>query len=313
MNTSVLFLIFNRPECTQSTFEQIRKAKPKKLYISADGPRLNNHSDFQNCRTVLEIVSKVDWQCEVKTLFRKENLGCKLAVSEGISWFFENEEEGIIIEDDCFPSLDFFWFCESMLKYYRYEYKVSSIVGTNFLDGRKFGPASYYISKYADIWGWATWRRAWSKYDVTINYWNDYKKTDKWKRLHKTKSERLYWEKCFDSVNDGKCNTWDYQWVLTNFYYSSLTIVPNYNLIQNIGFGNSATHCSQSVCIKNLHKLKIEKIKEINYTHCLDINHRADELYFRRVHNYSFFENFLRLYNRLFNIISSKNFNFSRQ
>jgi hypothetical protein len=84
LNTSVLFLIFNRPECTQSTFEQIRKAKPKKLYISADGPRLNNHSDFQNCRTVLEIVSKVDWQCEVKTLFRKENLGCKLAVSEGI-------------------------------------------------------------------------------------------------------------------------------------------------------------------------------------------------------------------------------------
>src|SRR4051794_16793681 len=120
VRSPLLFIIFNRPDTTQKVFDQIKKAKPTRLYVAADGPRITRTSDYILCKQTRNIVNDIDWDCEVKTLFREKNLGCKEAVSSAITWFFENEEEGIILEDDCLPADSFFKFCDLLLEKYRF-------------------------------------------------------------------------------------------------------------------------------------------------------------------------------------------------
>ena len=113
LSTAVLFLVFNRLDTTKEVFKAIRKAKPSRIYIASDGPRKIKNNEADKVKEVRSyIINNIDWQCDVNTLFREENLGCKIAVSTAIDWFFDNEEQGIILEDDCFPSQSFFWFCE---------------------------------------------------------------------------------------------------------------------------------------------------------------------------------------------------------
>src|SRR5437868_1770003 len=152
MKSPVLFLIFNRPDTTCQVFEQVRKARPGKLYIAADGPRSGNISDIELCRQARLVTQKVDWDCNVRTFFSDENKGCKAAVSTAINWFFDAEEEGVILEDDCLPSDTFFYFCDAMLERYRFDSRVSTITGTNLQDGKKWGTASYYFSQFSNIW-----------------------------------------------------------------------------------------------------------------------------------------------------------------
>ena len=170
LTTPVLFLVFNRPDTTEKVFEAIRQAKPQKLFVAADGPRGNRLGEKEKCEQVRKIATTVDWDCEVKTLFREKNLGCKFAVSSAIDWFFKNVEEGIVLEDDCLPSQSFFWFCQELLERYRNDERVMLIGGNNrgvdFLKNH-----SYFFSKYVQIWGWATWRRSWEKYDSKIRKW----------------------------------------------------------------------------------------------------------------------------------------------
>ena len=144
-NTPILFVIFNRLDTTFKVFEKIREIKPKKLYIAADGPRKQIEGENEKCAKVRSIETLVDWDCEVKTLFQSENLSCGPAVSTAISWFFNNEEQGIILEDDCLPNTSFFHFCEEMLNYYKENETIMHIGGTNFQDGRMYGKADYYF------------------------------------------------------------------------------------------------------------------------------------------------------------------------
>ena len=157
LQTPVLFLIFNRPDTTEKVFDAIRAAKPLRLYVASDGPRANQSGEDQIVNKVREISTSVDWSCEVKTLFQKENLGCKKAVSKGITWFFEQEKQGIILEDDCLPHPDFFVFCENLLEHYADNKHVWAITGDNFQNGQKRGEGSYYFSRYNHVWGWASW------------------------------------------------------------------------------------------------------------------------------------------------------------
>ena len=154
MHSPVLFLVFNRPETTRQVFEAIRTAKPPRLYIAADGPRLEREGERASCEEVRKIALEVDWECDVNTLFRVENLGCKRGPSEGISWFFEHEDEGIILEDDCLPDQSFFSFCEELLERYRNDTRIMAISGNNFQHGRKRTEYSYYFSRYFHGWGW---------------------------------------------------------------------------------------------------------------------------------------------------------------
>ena len=262
-NTPILFLVFNRPDTTQKVFAKIREARPPKLYIAADGPRTD--AEAIKCQEVRSIAGKVDWDCEVITLFREKNLGCGPAVSQAITWFFEHEEMGIILEDDCLPDISFFHFCETMLEYYRDDRRVWHIGGANFHDTIKQGKKSYYFSMFSHIWGWAGWRDRWQKYRFDIqsydlkksipNYSNDL-------RIQK------YFEKRQHQVVSGKINTWDYQYLFAMWENNGLAIVPNVNLVTNIGFGIGATNTGidndlNNIPVKNMHEIvHQEEIKQ---------------------------------------------------
>lgn len=280
LNTPVLFLIFNRPDTTKIVFEAIRQAKPKQLFIAADGPREGRPDDARRCELVRQIASQIDWSCEVKTLFRDSNLGCKLAVSSAIDWFFSHVEEGIILEDDCLPNKSFFPYCTELLKAYRANDQVMHISGTNFQFGQKRGNASYYFSNYFHVWGWATWRRAWRLYDVNLIELDTFLAKNKIVNILKLKSEQQYWTKVFNDVKRGEVNTWDYQWLFSIWANNGICITPNVNLISNLGFGADATHTVE--LDTRLANLKIEEMREIIHPGKISINHLADRFTFQK-------------------------------
>jgi hypothetical protein len=242
MNTPILFLIFNRIDTTQKVFDVIRGIKPKLLFVAADGPRVGREGEKEKCEEVRNIIKQVDWDCEVKTLYRGENLGCGKAVSGAITWFFENVEEGIILEDDCLPDISFFQYCEELLEKYRLEDKVYMISGNNFLPEYLKLNESYYFSNYPHIWGWATWRRAWKEYSFDMDGLSLFIRENKIARISTQREIRKYYLEKFKEVKDGKIDTWDYQWTYTIWNNKAYSISPNDNLISNIGFGLAGTH-----------------------------------------------------------------------
>jgi hypothetical protein len=241
-NTPILFVIFNRPETTRKVFEQIKLLKPSRLYIAADGPRKNNETDKENCEQARSVINLVDWECKTVTLFRDENLGCGKAVSGAINWFFKQEEEGIILEDDCFPDSSFFHFCRTLLEYYRNDERIMHIGGANFQRGNKRGTASYYFSANVHVWGWATWKRAWKKYDFDVSDVEDFISKNKIQKYYSDTVIRDYWQAIFRNMKQHKIDTWDYQWLYSVWNNGGLAIIPQVNLISNIGFGGDATH-----------------------------------------------------------------------
>jgi len=293
LNTPVLFLVFNRPETTSKVFETIQQAKPPRLYVAADGPREKIKGEVGKARRVREIATQVDWECEVKTLFRDENLGCKVAVSSAIDWFFENEEEGIILEDDCVPHPSFFPFCQELLDRYRNDERISMIGGINFQFGQKRGLASYYFSKYNHIWGWASWRRSWEDYDVSMQKWPILRDTNWLTGYLKSWSMARFWSRRFEKAYAGKIDTWDYQWFLACWVASRLTIVPNTNLISNIGMHDEATHTTNKKS-----KLADMKTEALTFPLChpthIFCDKKADTFYEHKVLNNNFINIALR-------------------
>lgn len=244
LNTAVLFVVFNRPDTTSLVFEAIRKAKPKRLYVAADGPRPGNPTDDEKCALTRQIATNVDWDCELKTLFRDENLGCGLGPSGAYNWFFEHEEEGIILEDDCLPDPSFFIYCKEMLEKYRNDTRIMHVSGSNFQNGwQKDKNYSYYFSSYPYEWGWATWRRAWQLYDFEVKQYKALTGVRYFKGYFGSWFERKYrLAKIGKSYKNPNVNWWDYQWSFALFSNWGLSIVPNVNMIENIGLGIDATH-----------------------------------------------------------------------
>lgn len=246
-DTAVLFLVFNRPDTTKQVFETIRQATPPRLYIGADGPRKEKEGETEKIQAVRDyILANIDWKCDVKTLFRDSNLGCKRAVSEAITWFFDNEEQGIILEDDCLPHPDFFPFCQELLGRYKDDERVSLITGNNFQNGIKRGKGSYYFSKYNHCWGWASWRRSWKLYQGDLPFWLDWQNSTEWREKLPDKIERQYWKQIFERVYKGEIDSWAYPWTASVWYRGGLTATPNVNLVSNIGFGHQSTHTTDN-------------------------------------------------------------------
>lgn len=235
MHTAILFLIFNRPEITQRVFEQIRIARPARLYIACDGPRNDQLLDVLQVKKTREVVKNIDWPCKVLHLYRQSNLGCKVAVRSAIDWFFESEEEGIILEDDCLPASDFFTFCAKMLKKYRHAQRVMMISGTNYLSLSTYTDKSYFFSEYFAIWGWATWKRAWQKYESNMASWPVRRASGFMAKKYSEKFQQRYFTHLFDQVYTGNIDTWDIQWFYTCLKNSGVALVPSVNLISNIG------------------------------------------------------------------------------
>jgi hypothetical protein len=240
--STVLFVIFNRPDTTRLVFEQIRIAQPGRLYIAADGPRPGSASDDKLCKQTREIASQIDWPCEVKTLFNDENIGCKYGVSAALNWFFANEDEGIILEDDCLPANSFFSFCDTLLEKYRYDTRVRHITGCNLQQGKKWGDASYYFSNRTHVWGWASWKRVWDDYDITLAKYDQENVKDMMHNIYPDDLVAECWANIFEETKTGKNNSWAYALDFANFFNNGLIIIPNNNLISNIGFSRNATH-----------------------------------------------------------------------
>ncbi|GAB3961656.1 hemolytic protein HlpA [Spirosoma harenae] len=241
--TPILLLVFNRPGIAQKSFEQIRKVKPRQLFIAADGPRPNKPGDIEACAATREIINQIDWPCDLKTLFRNENRGCGRGPAEAISWFFAHVEQGIILEDDCLAHTSFFTFCEELLETYRSDTSISMISGTNPVVNWKFSRNSYLFSNVGFSWGWASWRRAWLHFDYTASQWAT--PAGKEKVRKQLTSDALYnhFSREFDYYfKDVRNDVWDFQWLFSRLFEGTYSIIPTVNLITNIGYDENATH-----------------------------------------------------------------------
>jgi hypothetical protein len=238
----ILFLIFNRPRLTAEVFSVLRKIRPKRLFVAADGPRAGIESEAELCRRTRAIATTLDWECQLTTLFRDRNLGCGPAVSGAITWFFEQVEEGIVLEDDCLPSLSFFEFCKYALEKFRDDPRIGSISGNYFLPSGLLFEQPYYFSKYFQIWGWATWRRAWQKYRFDLSFEGEEKWFGILRDIHPAPLEAEYWLEVLRGLKKGTVNTWDYQMMFLSWRERFLHVAPTKNLVTNIGYGPDATH-----------------------------------------------------------------------
>lgn len=242
LTTPVALLVFNRPEATARVFAAIREARPQQLLVVADAPRPDCSNDLQKCTEVRTIVEQVDWPCEVLRNYSETNLGCKIRVSSGLDWVFSQVEEAIILEDDCLPDASFFPFCQELLSTYRDDERVMMVCGTNLLGRWKDDRQSYHFANYDWVWGWASWRRAWRHYDVTMSEWKDPHCRDKIRQFLNNVDLYSLREKDFQQAYDNRVDTWDYQWYFTRILHQGLAVVPCINMVSNIGFGRDATH-----------------------------------------------------------------------
>jgi hypothetical protein len=242
LQTPVALFVFKRPDTTRQVFDSISKVRPTKLFLVADGPR-DRKDEIEACRQVREIVTRVNWSCEVFTDFAESNLGCQERIISGLNWVFSLVEEAIILEDDCLPNLSFFPFCQELLERYRGDCRVASISGTNLVAKYLKTEDSYFFSQLGGNWGWATWRSEWKKYDRYLEDWPKLKRAKMLNEIFDQPKTIAYWTKIFDMMyaNNGP-DTWDYQWLYTHLKNNALAIVPGDNLVTNIGFGLGATH-----------------------------------------------------------------------
>ena len=306
--TPILFIIFNRPDTSAIVFQKIREIKPRQLFIAADGARQDKPGEKERCQQTRDLILEgVDWECEVKTLFRDQNVGCGRACSGAVNWFFENVEQGIILEDDCVPDLSFFSYCENLLDYYKDNEKVMHISGNNFQLSYT-SEHSYYFSSSCYIWGWATWRRAWKLYDFQMtNYTNSWDFSE----YVAGYDEVSYWRNIFSLTKKGLIDTWDYQWFFSCWYHKGLSIMPQYNLVTNIGFRPDATHTKWDIFI--ISNMKRYCINELNHPPLVARNKMADYWHSRILNLYkankliSFSQKLLRKIRVIVKLPMSKN------
>ena len=240
LDTPVVLIVYNRPELTRRVFDAIAAARPRRLLVVADGPR--SLDDERRCAEVRSLLELVPWDCRVDRNYADRNLGVRERPASGIDWAFSLVEEAIILEDDCLPVPSFFAYCAELLRQYRDDERLMQIGGSNFQRGVSRSRHGYYFSVYFHLWGWATWRRAWSCYDVNMTRWPELKRQGLLDSLPISAAARRHWTRIFDRTYEGEVRTWDYQWQLAMWSQFGLAAVPDTNLISNIGFGPRATH-----------------------------------------------------------------------
>jgi hypothetical protein len=240
LDATVALFIFRRPEATARVLDRILAARPRRLLVIADGPRASAPSEGDLCARARAVIERARGACAMDTNFADQNLGLRQRMSSGMDWVFEQCERAIIVEDDCLPEPTFFPFCDELLRRYADDPRVMMVSGDNFLPARRRQKHSYYFSRYAHIWGWATWRRAWRLYDVSISDWPARRDGGWLKERFDTEDEARYWGDIFDRVHDGRIDTWDYQWQYACLAHNGLSAVPERHLVTNIGLGGAA-------------------------------------------------------------------------
>lgn len=280
----IVLMIFNRPDLTEHVFAAIAEARPRKLLVIADGPRPERAGEAEKCAAARAIVERVDWECDVLKNYSDINMGCARRPATGLRWVFEQVEEAIILEDDCVPHPTFFPFCEELLEKYRDDERVMHISGNNFLFHQKSMPFSYFFSHYCLSWGWATWRRAFQYYDPEIKLWPTLADTSWLLDLLGDPRAVDHWNKVYDLTyaSMDTVNTWDFQWVFACWAQRGLSILPNTNLVSNVGFREDATHTKRAEH-KCANSATMEMIFPLKHPACMMRDREADQIIFQQV------------------------------
>ena len=241
----VLVMAFNRPDHLAVLVNRLREAQPSRLYVAIDGARPQKPGEAQRVQECRDLVTTVNWPCEVRTLFQKENLGCGRGVTSAITWFFDQEEEGVILEDDVIPDPSFFSFCAELLERYRDDQRVFAISGSNHVPAefQAHPERPYRFTRVPHIWGWATWRRSWALHRLDISDWRSkMPATHLWRSAGRSLPGAAYWGATFEMLGRGEIDTWDGQLVFAAMLADQLVATSNVCLTENIGFGEQATH-----------------------------------------------------------------------
>lgn len=253
MNTPVVLIIFNRVRTTERALDAIRQVRPSRLFVIADGPRPGVQDDIEKCAATRKVIEGVDWECDLQTNFADHNLGCGMRPATGISWVFEQVDRAIFLEDDCVPDPSFFPFCTEMLDRYADDERVMMVSGNNFLPQGGELPYSYTFFRFLNLWGWASWRRAWRHYEFEMNRWPSARRSDWFASLFANERVLNYWREIFDHVyiRTSVRDVWDFQFAFALMAAGGLGIAPDRNLVSNIGFGADATHTTHDSDLAN--------------------------------------------------------------
>ena len=242
MDTPVALVIFRRPYHTQRVLEVLAEIRPKRMYVISDGPSKGNEDEALLVKECRELIDQIQWDCEILKNYSEENMGSRRRVVSGLDWVFETEDRAIILEDDCVPEVSFFKFCEELLSKLEHELRVAGIGGSNVLEEKTQSLVSdYFFSRYPAIWGWATWRRTWSRYSQNLPK-NVVKEVRHHRQFSPSRSNLAYWRSKFGDVSKGLVDAWDYQLAYLSMKSEQLWVIPRNNQISNIGFGEGATH-----------------------------------------------------------------------
>ena len=288
LHTPVLFLCFNRPDCTQRVFDSIRKVKPQKLYIAVDAPREGRADDVENNNKVKEIVSNVDWECETHYLFQEKNLGCSKSGVTAWNWIFETEDRMIFVEDDGLGSSDAFYFIQDMLERYKDDERIAYVGAVNY--GPKYGDKSYFFSREpAATYFMGTWRRVNDLYDYDLDTYEDTSRTKEFRSRFRTRSEYIVKQQLFKSYRNSvlssrRQNTYDVQMTYLSYVYDLYSIYPNVNLVSNIGLDGGANNDvnPNSSFYKEYANRAIDEFKEIKYTQSVFIDDSFEKMFYRK-------------------------------
>lgn len=279
-NVPILFLVFNRLDTAKQVFAEIQHLKPNRLYIACDGPREHKINEAQVVNELQQyLLTNINWQCSLQTLFRTSNLGCAQAVSQAITWFFKHEPMGIILEDDCLPSPSFFTFCEEMLLKYKDDTRIWHIGGYSLLNKHNLSHASYYFSQITQIWGWASWANRWQQFDLLMKSYPEFIKHKYMNKLFPTLRLRLWHKELFDK-NYVKTDTWDCQWYFTVLLNNGLSITPAVSLVKNLGFGDlNSAHPDVDPLISSIDRHQLNM--PLTHPHIFCIDSQLDNIYFK--------------------------------
>ena len=302
METSVLLIIFNRFDTTKQVLDALRNAQVPRLYVYCDGPRSNKAGEAEQLALVQQqVLSAIDWPCQVQHHFKKENEGPRLAIGHAISWFFTHEEQGIILEHDCVPAPSFFSFCETLLDYYKDNERVMHISGDNFQFGAWRGDGSYYFSSITHIWGFATWRRAWKHYDVDMRAYPEFERNGGIEKMITHKRSIQFWKDIYTRSYQKKIDSWDYQWTFAVWKNNGLSILPNVNLISNVGFDSEALNTKNPN--HKLASMAVGEVLDIVHPSKMEIDEKADAYSISKVFYPTYFTYF---YEKVINWLTLK-------
>ncbi len=241
----VLVMAFNRPDLLEIVFARLREVRPSRVFLAVDGPRIDRPGERALVEASRDLASMLDWGCEVRTLFQDTNLGCGRGVSTALSWFFEQVDRGIVLEDDVLPDATFFEFCGSLLDRYQTDSRVFAVSGCNVVPRSKLARPQdpYRFSQIPVVWGWATWRRSWAQHRLDVSGWRRRLPISRLiKRVGYSPTSALFWGSEFELTARGNVDTWDWQLTQAAMISGQLTATSNVNLVENLGFGAGATH-----------------------------------------------------------------------